>query len=169
MDPSVLPRTTSHRARFSVLSIIYTGFTDTRTDGYRDHSETNQQRYFTNLGYQFSGGTTVRFDLAYVRNMQELPGSLTLAEFKQNSRQRNTNPFTFNADERHDYGYVRNGVTVRTPLSATQAIEWSANYNYTDLEHPLNFAVISQKDNNWGTELRYIQSAPLFDHGNRFT
>ena len=68
----------------------YTGFTDTRTDGYRDHSETNQQRYFANLGYQFSGGTTLRFDLAYVRNMQELPGSLTLAEFKQNPRQRKT-------------------------------------------------------------------------------
>ncbi|MGZ9187642.1 MAG: TonB-dependent receptor plug domain-containing protein, partial [Candidatus Binatia bacterium] len=126
----------------------YTGFTDTRTAGYRDHSETNQQRYFANLGYQFSGGTSLRFDFAYVRNMQELPGSLTLAEFKQNPRQRNTNPFTFRADERHDYNYVRNGVTVRTPLSARQALEGSANYSYTDLEHPLNFAVISQKDNN---------------------
>ena len=147
----------------------YTGFTDTRTDGYRDHSETNQQRYFANLGYQFSGGTSVRFDFAYVRNMQELPGSLTLAEFKQNPRQRNTDPFTFRADERHDYNYLRNGVTVRTPLSATQAVEWSANYNYTNLEHPLNFAVIWQRDNNWGTEVRYIQTAPLFDYGNRFT
>ena len=29
--------------------------------------------------------------------------------------------------------------------------------------------MISQKDNNWGTELRYIASAPLFDHANRFT
>ena len=58
---------------------------------------------------------------------------------------------------------------MRTPLTATQALEWSANYNFTDLEHPLNFAVISQEDNNWGTELRYLLSAPLFDHGNRFT
>lgn len=148
---------------------IYAGFSDTRSDGYRDHSDTNRQRYFTNLGYQFAGGTTVRFDLGYVRNMQALPGSLTLAEFKQNPRQRNRNPFTFSADERHDYDYARTGVTLRTPLSATQALEWSANYNFTDLEHPLNFAVISQEDNNWGTELRYISSAALFDHGNRFT
>ena len=95
---------------------IYGGFSDTRSEGYREHSETNRQRYFTNLGYQFSGGTTLRFDLSYVRNMQALPGSLTLAEFKQNPRQRNRNPFTFNADERHDYGYIRTGVTVRTPL-----------------------------------------------------
>jgi iron complex outermembrane receptor protein len=56
---------------------IYAGFSDTRTDGYRDHSDTNQQRYFTNLGYQFAGGTTLRFDFGYVRNMQALPGSLT--------------------------------------------------------------------------------------------
>ena len=62
---------------------IYAGFTDTRSDGYREHSETNRQRLFTNLGYQFSGGTTVRFDLGYVRNMQALPSSLTLTEFKQ--------------------------------------------------------------------------------------
>ena len=54
--------------------------------------------------------------------MQALPGSLTLAEFKQNPRQRNINPFTFSADERHDYDYARTGVTVRTPLSATQAL-----------------------------------------------
>ena len=148
---------------------IYTGFTDTRSDGYRDHSETNLQRFFTSLGYQFSGGTTVSFDLGSVRNMQALPGSLTLSEFKQNPRQRNRTPFTFSADERHDYNYVRTGVTLRTPLTESQALEWTANYNYTDLDHPLNFAVISQIDDNWGTELRYIAAAPLFDHGNRFT
>jgi iron complex outermembrane receptor protein len=147
---------------------LFAGFTDTRSDGYRDHSETNRQRAFTNLGYRFSGGTTLRLDAGYVRNMQALPGSLTLAEFKQNPRQRNRDPFTFRADERHDYDYGRTGLTVRTPLTATQALEWSGSYTYTDLEHPLNFAVISQRDHNWGTELRYILSAPLFNHGNRF-
>jgi len=147
---------------------IYAGFSDTRSDGYRDHSDTNQQRYFTNLGYQFAGGTTLRFDFGYVRNMQALPGSLTYAEFKNNPRQRNTDGFTFGKDERHDYDYFRNGLTARTPLSPTQALEWNVNYNRADLEHPLNFAVISQIDNNWGTELRYIASGPFFDHGNRF-
>jgi iron complex outermembrane receptor protein len=101
--------------------------------------------------------------------MQALPGSLTLAEFKQNPRQRNRDPFTFGKDERHDYDYVRAGLTLRIPLTLTQALEWAASYNRTDLEHPLNFAVISQLDNNWGSELRYIVAAPLFDHGNRFT
>jgi iron complex outermembrane receptor protein len=148
---------------------IYGGFSDTRSEGYREHSETNRQRYFTNLGYQFSGGSTLRFDFAYVRNMQELPGSLTLAEFKHDPRQRNRDPFTLGKDERHDYNYFRNGLTLRIPLTSNQAIEWSGNYNRTNLEHPLNFAVISQIDNNWGTELRYIASAPLFDYGNRLT
>jgi iron complex outermembrane receptor protein len=148
---------------------IYTGFSDSRSDGYREHSETNRQRFFSSLGYQFSGGTTLSFDLGSVRNMQALPGSLTLAEFKQNPRQRNRTPFTFNADERHDYNYVRTGVTLRTPLTETQAVEWTANYNYTDLDHPLNFAVISQIDDNWGAELRYIATTPVFGYGNRFT
>jgi iron complex outermembrane receptor protein len=148
---------------------IYAGFSDTRSDGYRDHAETNNQRFFTTVGYQFTNGTNLRFDLSSVRNMQALPGSLTLAEFKQNPRQRNRTPFTFNADERHDYNYVRTGLTLRMPLTGNQALEWSASYNFTDLEHPLNFAVISQKDNNWSTELRYLVNAPLFDRSNRFT
>jgi iron complex outermembrane receptor protein len=54
-------------------------------------------------------------------------------------------------------------------LTSNQAIEWSGNYNRTNLDHTLNFAVISQIDNNWGTELRYLTSASLFDHTNRFT
>lgn len=148
---------------------IYAGMSDTRSDGYRDHSETNRQRYFTNLGYQFSGGTSLRFDFNYVRNMQALPGSLTKTEFKQQPRQRNLNGFTFPKDERHDYDYLRTGLTLRTPLSANQGLEWSVNYNRTDLEHPLNFAIIAQLDHNWGTELRYNSTAPLFGYGNRFT
>jgi iron complex outermembrane receptor protein len=148
---------------------FYGGFTDTRSDGFRDHSENDRQRFYSSLGYRLAGGTTLRLDFNYVRNKQALPGSLTLAEFKANPRQRNRDPFTLFADERHDYDYVRAAFTVRTPLTPSQALEWSTQYNYTDLDHPLNFAVIDNVDNNWGTELRYVVTAPLFHRGNRFT
>jgi iron complex outermembrane receptor protein len=148
---------------------FYTALTDTRSDGFRQHSQTNRQRIVSNAGYQFGGGTTIRLDLSYVRNKQALPGSLTLAEFKRNPRQRNRDPFTATADERHDYDYVRTGFTMRAPLTTNQALEWSVHYNYTDLDHPLNFAVIDNVDNNWGTEFRYILAAPLLDYGNRFS
>lgn len=146
---------------------LCSGFTDTRSDGYRDHSDHARQRLYSSLGYRLDGGTTLRIDLNYVHNKQALPGSLTRTEFSNNPRQRD--PASAFADERHDYDYVRTAFTARTPLTPTQALEWSTQYNYTDLDHPLAFAVIDNVDNNWGMELRYILTAPLFDHGSRFT
>jgi iron complex outermembrane receptor protein len=146
---------------------LYAGFSDTRSDGYREHSDHARQRHFSSFGYSLDGGTTFRLDLNYVHNKQALPGSLTLSEFKSNPRQRN--PDAAFADERHDYDYVRTAFTVRTPLTDTQALEWGTQYNYSDLDHPLAFAVIDNVDNNWGTELRYIVTAPLLERGNRFT
>jgi iron complex outermembrane recepter protein len=146
---------------------LYTGLSDTRSDGYRDHADHARQRSYSNIGYRFDGGTTLRLDFNYVRNKQALPGSLTRDEFKSDPRQRN--PDAAFADERHDYDYIRAAFTIRTPLTERQAVEWATQYNYTDLDHPLAFAVIDNVDNNWGTELRYILTAPWFDRTNRFT
>jgi iron complex outermembrane receptor protein len=145
---------------------LFGGFTYTHADGYRDHSEQTRQRILSNVGYQFEGGTTLRLDLGYVRNKQDLPGSLTLAEFKTDPRQ--AAAASVAQDERHDYHYNRAAFTVRTPLTPNQAVEWFTHYNYTDLDHPLAFAVIDNVDNNWSTEFRYIINAPLFNFGNRF-
>jgi iron complex outermembrane receptor protein len=146
---------------------LFGGFTYTRANGYRDHSEISLQRIFSNVGYQFSGGTNLRLDLGYVRNKQALPGALTLTEFKSDPRQ--AEAASVSQDTRHDYHFNRAAFTLRTPLASNQALEWFTHYNYTDLDHPLAFAVIDNVDNNWSTELRYLIDAPLFDHGNRFT
>ena len=55
---------------------LYGGFTYTRADGYRDHSNTDRQRILSTVGYQFEGGTDLRLDLGYVRDEQALPGYL---------------------------------------------------------------------------------------------
>ena len=146
---------------------LYGGFTYTRADGYRDHSDTDRQRVLSTLGYQFEGGTDLRLDLGYVRNKQALPGALTLAEFKSDPRQ--AEAASVSQDARHDYHFNRAAFTVRTPLTPNQALEWFTHYNYTDLDHPLAFAVIDNVDNNWSTEFRYLINAPIFDYGNRFT
>jgi iron complex outermembrane receptor protein len=67
----------------------YVGFADTRLTGYREHSEQTRDRVYSTYGYQLPGGTTMRLDFAYVRNEENLPGSLTLPEFRSNPRQRN--------------------------------------------------------------------------------
>jgi iron complex outermembrane recepter protein len=145
----------------------YVGFADTRLNGFREHSEQSRERVYSTYGYQLPGGTTLRLDVTYVRNEENLPGSLTLQEFKSNPRQRN--PAAAFADEARDYDYLRSAFTIRTPLSDTQALEWALQYNYQDLDHPLSFAIIDNVTNNWGAEMRYLLSERLFGHDSRFT
>ncbi len=145
---------------------LYVAFTDTELDGYRDHSEQVRRRAFGTFGYRFSGGTTIRLDLAYTHSEEELPGALTLQEFLSNPRQQDPTVAQFRQERNYDYG--RGGLTLRTPLGQTQALEWKTQLDYQDIDHPLSFAVIDQVTWNWGTELRYTAAAPLFSHGNRF-
>jgi iron complex outermembrane receptor protein len=146
---------------------LYVGFTDTELDGYRGHSEQTRRRLYSTYGYRLAGGTTLRLDVSYVRNEENLPGSLTREEFERNPRQRN--PAAVFAAEARNYDYTRVAFTVRTPLTTTQALESGTQFNYQNLDHPLSFAIIDDVTYNWGTELRYLLTAPLLGHANRFT
>src|SRR5262245_6007506 len=145
----------------------YVGYADTQLQNYRQHSEQGRDRVYSTFGYQLPGGTTMRLDFSYVNNKENLPGSLTLQEFKSDPRQRN--PAAAFADEARNYAYVRGAFTVRTPLSEAQALEWALQYNYQDLDHPLSFAIIDNVTNNWGAEMRYLDRTPLFGLDARFT
>jgi iron complex outermembrane receptor protein len=146
---------------------IYLGGSDTELQGYREHADQIRRRAYGTAGYALPGGTTIRFDLGFTANREELPGALTRDEFERNPRRANPNSVAFR--EERNYDYVRGGFTIRTPLTETQAIEWVTQLNYQDLDHPLSFAVIDQTTYAWSTELRYILAAPLFGLGQRFT
>jgi iron complex outermembrane receptor protein len=146
---------------------LYVGASDTEVDGYRDHSMQTRRRLYTTLGYRLGGGTTLRLDFNYVKSEEELPGALTREEFIRNPRQRNPVNAPFNEARNQDY--ARGAFTVRAPISAFQALEWSTQLNYQDLDHPLAFAVIDDTTYSWSTELRYLLTAPLLGFGSRFT
>lgn len=146
---------------------LYVGLTNTNQDGYRDHSELTRRRAYTSFGYRLDSGTTLRLDLNYVRSDQDLPGSLTREEWKQNPKQRN--PEAATADEARNFDYYRGAFTVSKPLAEAQMLEWYTQLNYQYLDHPLSFAVINQNTYDWGAELRYLLTAPLFGYGNRFS
>jgi iron complex outermembrane receptor protein len=146
---------------------LYAAFADTELDGYRDHSEQVRRRAYATFGYALPGGTTIRLDLGYAHNEEELPGALTLEEFRRNPRQQDPSAVRFRQERNYDYG--RGALTLRTPLGENQLLEWKLGLDYQDLDHPLSFGVIDQTTYNWGTELRYILTTPLFARGNRFT
>lgn len=146
---------------------LYASFSDTELQGYRDHSEQTRYRASGSAGYQFSNGATLRFDLGFVHNDEQLPGALTPEQFRQNPQQQQ--PASRFAKEARRYDYTRGAVTFRMPIGPDQAFEWATQLNYQDLDHPLAFAVIDQTTYSYSTELRYLLSAPLFGRGNRFT
>src|SRR5262245_8636839 len=145
----------------------YVGYADTQLQNYRQHSQQSRDRVYSTFGYQLPGGTTMRLDFTYVNNKENLPGSLTLQEFKSDPRQRN--PAAAFADEARNYPYLRGAFTVRSPLSDVRALEWALQYNYQDLDHPLSFAIIDNVTNNWGAEMRYLDWTPFFGRNARFT
>jgi len=146
---------------------LYVGLSDTELDGYRQHGEQLRRRAYATFGYRLPGGTTVRLDLGYVRSEENLPGALTQPEMDRNPRQRN--PVNAPFKEGRDYDYGRGALTVRTPLGDDQALEWYTQLNYQDLDHPLSFAIIDDTTYSYGTELRYVLTAPLAGLANRFT
>jgi iron complex outermembrane receptor protein len=148
---------------------LYLGLTQVNLDGYRDHSDQLRQRVYSSWGYRLPGGTSVRFDLNYVRSEENLPGALTREELERHPRRADPANLNLRMAAARDYDYTRGALTVRTPLTETQTLEWATQLNYQDLHHPLSFAVIDDTTYSWSTELRWIQVAPLFDRSNRLT
>jgi iron complex outermembrane receptor protein len=146
---------------------LYASFSDVELQGYRDHSQQVRRRAYGTVGYLLPGGATLRFDLGFVRNEEQLPGALTPEQFEQAPRQQN--PAARFAKEARNYDYTRGALTLRVPIGTDQAFEWASQLNYQDLDHPLAFAVIDDTTYSYSTELRYQRAAPLFGRGNRFT
>jgi iron complex outermembrane receptor protein len=146
---------------------FYASFTDVELEGFRDHGEQQRRRFYATFGYDLGGGTTIRLDLGYVHNDENLPGALTRNEFELDPRRADPANVATRAARRYDY--VRGAVTLRTPLGETTIVEARVQADYQDLDHPLSFAIIDQTTYDWGAELRYIQTAPLFGLASRFT
>ena len=71
---------------------LYASFSDTELQGYRDHSEQTRYRAFGTAGYTLPGGTTVRFDLGFVHNEEQLPGALTASAVRRRTRSSRIRP-----------------------------------------------------------------------------
>jgi iron complex outermembrane receptor protein len=146
---------------------FYGGASITGLDGYRSHSQQQRYRFNTSSGWDFGGGMTARFDLGFVRSLENLPGALTRPQFEFDPQQRN--PSTAFANEQRNYNYPNGGFTFRLPLTPEQQLVSLTQLNYQDLFHPLAFAIIDQTTYNWSQEVRYINTASLGGYRNLLT
>ena len=146
---------------------VYAGFADTELDGFRDHAEQVRRRAWASLGYAGAEGRSARVDLAWARNGENLPGSLTREELERDPTQANAQDVT--ADSQRDYDYARTGVTLRTPLGVEQVAEVGLHASLQDQFHPLSFAILTGDTWSWSVEPRWILAAPLLGRPNRLT
>src|SRR5262249_12743528 len=146
---------------------IYGGFSAMGLAGYRDHAQQQRYRLNTSTGWDFGGGMTARLDLGWVKSLENLPGSLTREQFEANPRQRQ--PASALANEQRHLVSPNGAFTFRLPLAPDQQLVSLTQLNYSDLFHPLAFAIIDQTTYNWSQELRYINTAALAGFRNLFT
>ena len=141
-------------------------YTRTTLDGFRDYSGQGRDRINGHLGYVLSENTDLRAFYFYAKVDEELPGALTASEFE-------TRPRAANATNRiqrwgRDYDLHHLGLQLRTQLSTNQRLEISPYMQYRDIDHPI-FQVINQQSRDYGAEVRYENTLPLFGRSHRFT
>ena len=141
-------------------------YTRTTLDGFREYSGQGRDRINGHLGYVLSDNTDIRGFYFYAKVNEELPGALTAAELATAPRGANST----NQTDRwgRDYDLHHLGLQLRTQLGDNQRLEISPYMQYRDIDHPI-FQVINQQSRDFGAEVRYENTLPLFGRSHRFT
>jgi iron complex outermembrane recepter protein len=144
----------------------YGSYTRTTLDGFRDYSAQGRDRVNGHLGYAVSENTDVRGFYFFAHVNEELPGALTEAEMETAP----TAPNPGNQADRwgRDYDLHHLGLQLRTQLAPSQRLEISPYFQYRDIDHPI-FQVINQQSRDYGAEIRYENTLPVFGRDHRFT
>jgi iron complex outermembrane receptor protein len=116
------------------------------SNGYRHHTDQNNIRMFSNVGYRFSPEVETRFYFSYADIDQELPGNLTKAQAEQNPKQ--AAAVNLSLDQQRNYYQYRfaNKTTYKGDDFQTDVGFYTIQ---KDLYHPI-FQVVDQQNNDYG-------------------
>ncbi len=133
--------------------------------GFRNHSDQDNKRIFSNYGLRVNDHVESRFYVNLVESKSKLPGNLTMAQMKQNPKQNAAANVTIN--QKRDYDSVQ--LANKTSFKGNdQAFDIGTFYVHKDLFHPI-FQVIDQISHDFGTAFRYLNNKNLFNRKNIFT
>ena len=144
----------------------YASYAHTALDGYRDWSGQKRDRVNLHAGLKVSSMVDTRAFYFFAHVQEHLPGSLTKAA--SDRAPRSADPTNVAGKWGRDYDLHHLGLQIRTQLSPTQRLDVSPYMQYRDIDHPI-FQVISQVSRDFGAEIRYENTAPLFGLDNRLT
>lgn len=134
-----------------------------RSDGFRDHQRQERQGLYANAGLQLGEALSTRFYLTSIDNDQQLPGTLTRAQFNANPRAAQAAAVAGN--------YRLNVRTLRVAnrtvwdIDADSSLAAGISFEKQKLYHPIVYAppffslLIDTTLRNLGTTLRYQRRA----------
>jgi iron complex outermembrane receptor protein len=144
----------------------FASYTRTTLDGYRDYAGQGRDRINGHLGYVLSDNTDLRAFYFFAQVDEQLPGALTNTQLETTPRA--ANPENRSGRWGRDYHLHHLGLQLRSQLGAHHRLEISPYLQYRDIDHPI-FQVINQQSRDYGAEIRYENTLPLFGRSHRFT
>ncbi|MEK6963470.1 MAG: TonB-dependent receptor [Nanoarchaeota archaeon] len=130
----------------------YISLSDTELGGYRKHSEQGRQRLFSNLVWRPTQKTDTRLDIAYAHVTEELPGALTLQEFKSNPQM--ADPTNVEQQWGRNYDFAHVAFTVNHRINDQNVVAVTLYGHNREVEHPI-FQVLRQSQHTIGADLAY--------------
>lgn len=130
---------------------VFAAATNQTGQGYRPQSQQNLQFGALNVGRSFGDDRAVRLIINGWNINQEIPGSLTLAQFNANPRQPAPGNYA-NDNGRHQRG-VRTSLRTTWRLNDNTVLEAGGYAVWKDLDHPI-FQVIDQQSRNYAAFAR---------------
>ncbi|HEX6614997.1 MAG TPA: TonB-dependent receptor [Gemmatimonadales bacterium] len=144
----------------------YGSLARTSLGGHRDWAQQGRTRANAHVGYVVSPSTDVRGFYFFARVSEQLPGALTAEELADDRTA--ADPENRAGHWGRDYDLHHIGLQLRSQLGPGQRLEVSPYAQIRDIDHPI-FQVINQQSRDWGAEVRYENSLPLFGRSNRLT
>lgn len=133
----------------------YGSITEAYQHGFRDHSEQNNQRLFTNVGWLVADHLETRLFLTAIHSESELPGSLTKGELKRHPRR--ASGVAIAQDQQRNFDLFR--IASKTSLAVDEGRwDFTAAWSYKDLDHPI-YQVIDQLSNDFILGVSYAYSS----------
>ncbi len=146
--------------RYDYYSSLSTGF----TDGYRDHSNQSNMRFFSNIGDRISEHLETRLYVTYVQTRSQMPGGLTEAQMESNPKQ--ANPINSANNWQKDYNFLR--VAEKTTwLQEENRIEAQCYWNHVQFTHHAMVLFLQDVNDDVGFMLQWKNEKELFNHKNK--
>ena len=130
---------------------VFAAATNQTGQGYRPQSQQNLQFGALNVGRSFGNDREVRLIINGWNINQEIPGSLTLAQFNANPRQ--PAPGNYANDNGRSQRGIRTSLRTTWRLNDSTVLEAGGYAVWKDLDHPI-FQVIDQQSRNYAAFAR---------------